>query len=212
MVSQRSFLSASPVLTEQLSPTVPQTQGMHRFLADHFLGSQTSSNTCLSIFLPRSSPQPSKLPQTGPGKNQRKLFFSSLFSVAHIWYMGSNQVLFSLRNSSSNTAVLYHSSITAARQPQSGNLHISQTQMAISPKLWGTPCKRSIVAPFPRLEVRGGHLSAFPFRSEVVTDTSHSTLISNCFLGLLNLFFKSREGQSTKGRKTGSHNFLSSPA
>ena len=65
----------------------------------------------------------------------------------------------------------------------------SDTDGLVSQALGGT---LSMVdcSPFPGPEVRGGHLSAPPFRSGMVIDTTHGTLTSNFFLSLLNLFFR----------------------
>lgn len=49
--------------------------------------------------------------------------------------------------------------------------------------------------------MRGGHLSALPFGSGVVRDTTYSILISHFFLGLLNLFFRLEVGSPSKVAK-----------
>lgn len=194
MASWTSFSShiPCPAFAEHLSPTVPLTQGMHFFSSWSLPWLLDIQQYTSSIFLPRSSPQPSKLPQTGPGKN-KTLCQLTLAGGPHLGHGKHSGVFFALRNSSSSTAALHHSSIGAASQSQSLNVCISQmssdTDGLVSQALGGT---LSMVdcSPFPGPEVRGGHLSAPPFRSGMVIDTTHGTLTSNFFLSLLNLFFR----------------------
>lgn len=142
------------VLTEHLSPTVPQAQGTALFF--HLLSPMAPRHAATHILVsfyqePLHSPAScgEELGETEPAE--------TLITHTYQWLTAETWetlgYCFALRNSSPKRASLYHSSIGAASQPQSPNLHIPQLSSGpdgyVSQAL-GDTLKVVCCSPFPK--------------------------------------------------------------